>query len=94
MEGGKANRYAALQGGDGGGGQNFVKKLVKKLVPVSAVHIPGTQNTEADSFFRNFDEAIEWKLSTHLFQKICLEKKYVWKPNNRPFCLLHKLANG
>ena len=37
---------------------------------VSAAHIPGTQNTEGDSFSRNFYEAIEWKLSTHLFQKI------------------------
>ena len=37
---------------------------------VSAAHIPGTQNTEAESFFRNFNEATEWKLSTHLFQKI------------------------
>ena len=35
---------------------------------VSAAHIPGTQNTEADSFSRNFNEAIEWKLNTHLFQ--------------------------
>ena len=37
---------------------------------VSAAHIPGTQNTEEDSFSRNFYQAIEWKLSTHLFQKI------------------------
>ena len=33
-------------------------------------HIPGTQNTEAESSSRNFNEAIEWKLGTHLFQKI------------------------
>ena len=37
---------------------------------VSAAHIPGTQNTEADSFSRSFNQTIEWKLSTHLFQKI------------------------
>ena len=37
---------------------------------ISAAHIPGTQNTEADTFSRNFSEAIEWKLSTHLFQKV------------------------
>ena len=36
----------------------------------SSADIPGIQNTEADSFSRNFNEAIEWKLSTHLFQKI------------------------
>ena len=37
---------------------------------ISAEHIPETQNTEADSFSRNFNEAIDWKLSTHLFKKI------------------------
>ena len=37
---------------------------------VSAAHIPGTQNPEADNFSRNFHGAIEWKRSTHLFQKI------------------------
>ena len=36
----------------------------------SAEDIPGIQNTEAGSFSRNFNEAIEWKLSTNLFQKI------------------------
>ena len=35
---------------------------------VLAVHIPATQNSEADSFCRNFNEAIEWKWSTGLFQ--------------------------
>ena len=37
---------------------------------VSAAHIPGTQNTEGERFSRNFSETIEWKLSTHLLQKI------------------------
>ena len=37
---------------------------------VSPVYIPGIQNTKADSFSRNFNEAIEWKLNTHLFGKI------------------------
>ena len=37
---------------------------------ISAAHIPRMLNTEADSFSRNFSEAIEWKLSTHLFQQI------------------------
>ena len=56
----------------------FCNKIAKELsmwctsqnMWVSAAHIPGTQNTESDSFSRNFNEAIEWKLSTHLFQKI------------------------
>ena len=37
---------------------------------VSAAYIPGTQITEVDSFSRNFNKAIEWKLSTQLFKKI------------------------
>ena len=37
---------------------------------VSAAHVLGTQNTEVDSFSKNFSENIEWKLSTHLFKKI------------------------
>ena len=36
---------------------------------VSAVRIPGTQIIEAESFSTNFNEAIELKFSTHLFQK-------------------------
>ena len=43
---------------------------VDKKMWISAIHIPGTQNTEADSFSRNFNEVIDWKLSTYLFQKI------------------------
>ena len=41
-----------------------------KITWVSAAHIPRTENTEADSFSRNFNEPIEWKLNTHLFKKI------------------------
>ena len=37
---------------------------------VSAAYIPGTHNTEAVSFSRNYNETFEWKLSTHLFQKV------------------------
>ena len=37
---------------------------------LSAAHCPGPPNTDASSFSRNFNEAIEWKLSTQLFQKI------------------------
>ena len=56
----------------------FCNKIAKELwvwstsqnMWVSAAHIPGTQNAEADSFSRNFNETIEWRLSTHLFQNI------------------------
>ena len=45
---------------------------------ISAAHIPGTQNTEADSFSRNFNEAIEWTLCTHLFKnfQVCSETEH------------------
>ena len=33
---------------------------------VSAAHIAGTQNTEAYSFFRKFNETTEWKLSSQI----------------------------
>ena len=36
----------------------------------TAAYVPVTQNNEAGSYFRNFNEAIEWILSTQLFQKI------------------------
>ena len=56
----------------------FCNKIAKELwvwctsqnMWVSAAHIPGIQNSEGDSFSRNFSETIEWKLSTNLFQKI------------------------
>ena len=62
----------------GGIKSEFCNKIAKELwvwctsqnMWVSAAHIPGTQNTEADSFSRNFNETIEWKLNTHLFQKV------------------------
>ena len=57
--------------------QSFVMKLQKSYgcsvhqkIYGYIVHMPGTQNTEADSFSRNFSEAIEWKLCFPLFQKI------------------------
>ena len=37
---------------------------------VSAAYIPETQNAEVDSFSKNVNETIKWKLSTHLCQKI------------------------
>ena len=64
----------------------FCNKIAKELwvwctsqnMWVSAPHIPGTKNTKADSFSRNVNETIEWKLSTHLFQKfqVCLETQH------------------
>ena len=57
---------------------------------VSVAIIPVIQNTEPDSFSRNFNEAIEWKLNTHLFQKIL---SVFGNPTFRPFYPPHKSTN-
>ena len=63
----------------GGIKSEFCNKIAKELwvwcstsqnMWISAAHFPGTQNKEADSFSRNFNETIERKLSSHLFQKV------------------------
>ena len=53
---------------------DFLNKIAKELwvwctpqnMWVSAAHIAGTQNTEAYSFFRKFNETTEWKLSSQI----------------------------
>ena len=37
---------------------------------ISAAHIPGKQNIEADRFSRDFNETIEWKLNPDIFNKV------------------------
>ena len=64
----------------------FCKEIEKELwmwctsqdMWVSTARVPGTQNTETVNFSRNFNEAIEWKLSSHFFQKcqVCLETQH------------------
>ena len=62
----------------GGVKSEFSNKIEKELsvwctsqnMEVSAAHIPGTQNTEADSFSRNFNETIEWKLNSSVSKNV------------------------
>ena len=55
----------------GGIKSEFCNEIAKERTSRhTAAHIPGTQNAEADTFSRNLNEAVEWKLSTHLFQNI------------------------
>ena len=62
----------------GGVKSEFFNKTEKELwvwctsknIWVSTAHIRGTQTNEVEIFSRNFNETIEWKLGTHLFQKI------------------------
>ena len=42
----------------------------KNQLWLSAAHIPGTVNIEADKQSRVLEDAIEWKLNPALFQKI------------------------
>ena len=82
----------------GGIKSEFCNKIAKELwlwctlqnMWLSAAHIRGTQNTETDSFSRNFNETTEWKLSTHLSQKI---SSMFGNPTLDLFCLTHKLPN-
>ncbi len=57
---------------------------------VSAVHISGTENVEADRQSRVFDEHTEWSLSDTIFNQIC---KKVFTPTIDLFasCLNHKV---
>ena len=38
---------------------------------ISAAHIPGVENTEADEGSRNFFDAVEWSVSNSVFEAIC-----------------------
>jgi len=43
---------------------------IERDVHLSAEHLPGTQNVEADKASRLFDENTEWQLSRSIFEKI------------------------
>ena len=45
---------------------------VKRNLFVSAVHVPGIENT-ADFFSRNFSDSTEWMLKTDIFNRVCLQ---------------------
>ena len=45
---------------------------VKRNLFVSAVHVPGIENT-ADFFSRNFSDSTEWMLKTDIFKRVCLQ---------------------
>jgi hypothetical protein len=63
----------------GGNKSNDCNKAVRQLwlwciehtIWVSAVHIPGIENTEADRHSRVFDEHTEWALNDSIFSQIC-----------------------
>ena len=46
---------------------------IREKLWVSAAHIPGRQNQEADAQSRILEDATEWKLNPELFQKIVEE---------------------
>lgn len=39
---------------------------------MSAVHVPGVENVEADYYSRNFSDSSEWSLKRHMFDRLCL----------------------
>lgn len=40
---------------------------------ITAAHIPGKLNTDADYLSRSFNENLEWKLNEHVFQRVLLK---------------------
>ena len=53
---------------------------------ISAVHIPGKQNTNADFISRSLNENTKWELSAETFKKI---KRTIWFWNkNWPICII------
>jgi ribonuclease HI len=43
---------------------------ITKQIWLSACHIPGAENVEADTASRQFKDSVEWSLSTEVFQSI------------------------
>lgn len=71
-----AVRYVNEMGGTKSPDSNTVAKeiwmwCIQNNVWITACHLPGELNVEADSESRNFNERIEWTLNTTVFEKIC-----------------------
>ena len=46
---------------------------VGKNIFITAIHIPGIENTAADFYSRNFSDTSEWMLKKEIFQRICFQ---------------------
>jgi hypothetical protein len=46
---------------------------IQKNIWVSATHIPGVTNVEADKRSRQFDDHTEWALNGQVFDRICVQ---------------------
>jgi len=44
---------------------------LERNIYLSAIHIPGSQNVEADFYSRNFSDSTEWMLKKDIFARIC-----------------------
>ena len=63
--------------------QDIWKWAIKHNIWLSAAHIPGTENPDADFQSRNFDinKSSEWSLTEHIFQKMLNEFIEFGKPD-------------
>ena len=43
----------------------------ERQIYISAAHVPGSENIEADNASRKFQDELEWMVSDEVFQKIC-----------------------
>ena len=69
--GGMASRSMDLLAGQ------IWKWCLERNIYISAVHIPGTDNT-ADFFSRNFSDSTEWMLKREIFSRLC---RHFFQPN-------------
>ena len=46
---------------------------IKRDIFITAVHIPGVKNVEADFYSRNFSDSSEWMLKKQVFERICCQ---------------------
>ena len=44
---------------------------LKRDIYISAIYLPGVDNTSADFFSRNFSDSTEWMLKRDIFNRLC-----------------------
>ncbi|XP_069102164.1 uncharacterized protein [Argopecten irradians] len=53
--------------------QNIWMWCIRRDIWLSACHVPGVQNTEADKLSRSLSDDMEWSLDTSIFERICVQ---------------------
>ena len=54
---------------------------ISRSVDITAVHIPGIDNVNADALSRNFNDSVEWSLFIYLFIYLWIPQRLVYSIN-------------